>query len=132
MTGSAPAPDAADDDGSAEPMLPPIDENAETTRDPMEMVASTFMEELRTGKRPSVDDFAHRFPQQAEEIRDLLPMLIALEDVKAKHELDSVKQPLPQQLEIEQLGEYKILREIGRGGMGVVFEALYEKINRRV
>ncbi|MCA8991295.1 MAG: serine/threonine protein kinase [Planctomycetaceae bacterium] len=132
MTGSAPAPDAADDDGSAEPMLPPIDENAETTRDPMEMVASTFMEELRTGKRPSVDDFASRFPQQAEEIRDLLPMLIALEDVKAKHELDSVKQPLPQQLEIEQLGEYKILREIGRGGMGVVFEALYEKINRRV
>lgn len=136
MTATSSSPDAeppVNVQGSESlPALPEIAESPETLRDPMELVASTFMEELRVGQRPRVDDYVTRYPEQAAEIRDLLPMLLALEDLKARQELESVKQPLPQQLDIERLGEYRILREIGRGGMGVVFEAINERIGRRV
>ena len=33
---------------------------------------------------------------------------------------------------MKQLGDYKIIKELGRGAMGVVYEAIQEKLNRRV
>src|SRR5262249_47268340 len=34
--------------------------------------------------------------------------------------------------ELGQIGEFRLLREIGRGGMGVVYEAYQSSLNRRV
>ena len=39
---------------------------------------------------------------------------------------------MPQTSEFEHLGNCRIVREIGRGGMGVVFEAIEQPTERRV
>ena len=39
---------------------------------------------------------------------------------------------MPAEPAAKQIGDYRIVREIGRGGMGVVYEAHQESLNRRV
>lgn len=102
------------------------------TRIPLEVLATRFADELREGQDPSVDDYAQRFPMYAEEIRDLFPTVAAMERWKADKEAANLHHQVPESFSIERLGEYKIVREMGRGGMGVVFEGRRERSNQRV
>src|SRR5207253_9593464 len=84
---------------------------------------------FRRGERPSVSEYTKKHPDLADEIRELFPALVMMED------LGSVagRPPLPQAGPLpEQLGDFRILRKIGRGGMGVVYEAVQESLGRHV
>src|SRR5262245_15302685 len=104
-------------------------------RNPVEVLAEEFAQRCRQGECPSVSDYADRYPQYADEIRDLFPSVGMMEQLRRKEHGD--RELLERQTSFkgkrfERLGEYEIVREIGRGGMGVVFEARQKSLGRRV
>ena len=92
-------------------------------REPVEILASQFVEELRSGKAPDVEQYAKRFPLHARVIRDSFPVLALLEQARINDEAASIRRNMPEKFPFTRLGRCELLCELGRGGMGVVFQA---------
>ncbi|MEY4672567.1 MAG: Serine/threonine-protein kinase PrkC [Planctomycetota bacterium] len=99
--------------------------------DPVDALAQDFLAGVRQGGSADVAAFCAAHPQHAEALAAVLPMLLALEQAKARRSSTTGTAPLAVPA-LQRLGEYRIVREVGRGGMGVVFEAVQEPLERRV
>ncbi|MCX6928017.1 MAG: serine/threonine-protein kinase [Verrucomicrobia bacterium] len=82
--------------------------NSNPEREPLEVLAAEYMDRLRQGQHPDIEEYAAGHPDLAEEIRELFPTIAVTERLKAQKERSS------------------------GGGMGVVFEAEQESLGRRV
>jgi eukaryotic-like serine/threonine-protein kinase len=94
-------------------------------------VVDEFMDAVRRGERPAVEEYAGRHPQLAPLLRQVLPAL----QVIGVPEADSLSADDPliySDQSLRSLGDFRLLREIGRGGMGVVYEAEQVSLGRRV
>lgn len=96
----------------------------------LDRLAEQFLAEVRKGSRVAAEDYADRNPELASEILELFPTLLMLEDVKphAASEARPAAQPAP----LTQLSDFRIVREIARGGMGIVYEAEQISLGRMV
>ncbi len=99
-------------------------------------LADEFLIRWKSGKRLSIDEYAAQHPEVAEEIRALFPILLFLEknqpDRPGSMPSNVGNESEPDGSLPRRLGEYELVRELGRGGMGIVFEAKQGALDRRV
>src|SRR4051794_19040369 len=88
-----------------------------------EELAEEFAARFRRGERPSLQEYIDRCPDLADEIRELFPALVEVERVKDDQPARPGAAEAAALPPLGQVGDYRIVREIGRGGMGVVYEA---------
>src|SRR5207249_9317861 len=87
-----------------------------------EKILADFVAAFEKDGLKAIDDFAALHPFLADEFRSLAAIDRQLQQARAETE-PSVP---------ERLGEFRIVRRIGRGGMGEIYEAVQDRLKRRV
>jgi eukaryotic-like serine/threonine-protein kinase len=95
-----------------------IESTVPDDNDVLETLLLTCLEKNGAERRAMQAELCDRFPARASEIRERLELF---EQMSAAEPTES-----------DQIGQYKIVREIGRGGQGIVFEAEDTRLGRRV
>jgi len=106
-----------------------------STNQILDDLLAEISEKLHAGEPVDAEECASRYPELAEPLRRMLPAMRALADLgvsrsgsgavrgSSLQDTDSVT---------GQLGDFRIIRQVGRGGMGVVYEAEQMSLGRRL
>ncbi len=102
---------------------------------PVDQLAEEFARRIRAGETPVIEDYCQTYPEHADLIRAVFPSIQLVERASQREERQrksgagssATLLSMPQTL-----GDFRLIREIGRGGMGVVYEAEQQSLRRHV
>jgi WD40 repeat protein/tetratricopeptide (TPR) repeat protein len=109
--------------------------------DPLDAVVEAIVQRCRRGERPTLSEYTARYPELAGRLREVFPALVIIEDLGSVGGGTTMPPPppalgaglpTPPPGPPDRLGDYRVVREVGRGGMGVVYEAVQESLGRHV
>lgn len=87
-----------------------------------------YLEMLRNNCAPALEAFVAAHPEVADELRELLQGMVEMESLSVSTHSAAVHPSHYPEI----LGGYRLLERIGAGGMGTVFRAMQESLNREV
>jgi serine/threonine protein kinase len=91
-----------------------------------------YLAERRCGRRPSHSEFLGRHASIAGPLADCLAGLEMVESAVGESLWGAGSTDATSLGPDSELGEFRLLRELGRGGMGIVYEAVQRGLGRRV
>ncbi len=107
-------------------MKPTTDDLAEDDPRVLE-AARDYLADLEAGRKPDRRAYLARYPELAGALAE------CFDGIELAHGAAKVLRPPPSPEDTaDPLGDFRIVREVGRGGMGVVYEAVQLSLGRRV
>lgn len=88
-------------------------------------ISREYLAELEAGHTPNRQHYLDRYPELSEVLSECLEGIDLVQSLRRD-------EPPTDEFSGSPLGDYNIVREIGRGGMGVVYEAIQLSLGRRV
>ncbi|MCI0681169.1 MAG: serine/threonine protein kinase, partial [Gemmataceae bacterium] len=125
-------PDAALPEGAMPAQI--VAGDADPADDPRLLQAvQEYLAELEAGRRPRRQEFVRRYPDIAASLGPCLDGLDLVHQAALKDTQSFPPTATPgERLPADPLGDFQIIREIGRGGMGIVYEAVQLSLGRQV
>ncbi len=90
-----------------------------------------LLAEQRAGKPVPLEAYCEQYPAFAERLKDLYATVCLVEQNKPSR-VPNLDVPSNDQKSGSTIGDYQILQEIGRGGMGIVYQAIQLSLGRHV
>jgi serine/threonine protein kinase/tetratricopeptide (TPR) repeat protein len=113
----------------SQPLNDLLDAGNDDLSSELALVLERYLEDLEQKRSPDVEALLAAHPQHAESLRAYLASINFLYQAGGQHSgPDATTAAGPSRA----LGDYRMLREVGRGGMGVVYEAEQISLGRRV
>lgn len=110
-----------------------------TTSESIEIQLAAILERLTDSSpamRPSLEELTAESPHLADELRELWGTVMVVDALAQKSYADATtgdsSPTIPEAAPPPRLGDFELLEEIGRGGMGVVYRARQLSLDREV